>query len=186
MNSLTRCLSLYLTKRKPRTFTMNLSKLSRNLILWIRSAESGIFDVSWNTVMKKENQDSKTWVKASISLVRLDSSAWDAIKASTNWWYVSWKKPRNINTSDECYLEEANENIESGGGVGNQLAVDVLAEGGEKARARLSIFISYQLSVFMSSQGRLTNVHKQNTVASQKYCRMSNLHDNRSSLQTIP
>ena len=84
------------------------------------------------------------------------------------------------------YLEEANENIESGGGVGNQLAVDVLAEGGEKARARLSIFISYQLAVFISYQGRLTNVHKQNTVASQKYCRMSNLHDNRSSLQTIP
>ena len=46
MNALTGCLTLYLTKRKPRTLTMNLSKLSLNLILWILSAESGMFDVS--------------------------------------------------------------------------------------------------------------------------------------------
>ena len=54
MNSLS--LSLYLTKRKPRTFTMNLSKLSLNLILWIRSAERGILDVSCNKkAVKKGN-----------------------------------------------------------------------------------------------------------------------------------
>ena len=53
MNSLS--LSLYLTKRKPRTFTMNLSKLSLNLILWIRSAERGIFDVSCNKNSEKES-----------------------------------------------------------------------------------------------------------------------------------
>ena len=38
--------SLYLTKRKPRTLTMNLSKLSLNLILWMRSADSGMFAVN--------------------------------------------------------------------------------------------------------------------------------------------
>ena len=43
--------------------------------------------------------------------------------------------------------------------MGNQLAVDVLAEGGEKARARLSIFISYQLAVFISYQGRLSQMY---------------------------